>query len=156
MKLITKISLLLLLFVSTHSFAINPATQTKAAVSFIDVINEKPTRGAKRAILKKLFKQKIAALKTKEKKERVINKDIESKNHTLATAALVCGILGILLFGVLSIFAIIFGAIALKKIKNSGGFYTGKGMARAGLILGIVVIGLIILVLGTFILLNTF
>ena len=94
-----------------------------------------------------LFKSRNHA-KTTDTLNELINKDIESKNHPLATAALVCGILGLLLFGVLSIFAIIFGAIALKKIKNSGGFYTGKGMAKAGLVLGIIPLGVLLLILG--------
>lgn len=59
----------------------------------------------------------------------------------LAVTGLVTGIVGLpLMFacgsgGILSILAIIFGALGIKK-ANAGA--TGKGMAKAGLILGIV------------------
>lgn len=74
----------------------------------------------------------------------------------LAITSLVLGIVGIVgscLTGaialVLGILAIIFGAIALKQIRDRG--QSGRGLALAGLILGIVVAGwglLALLVLG--------
>lgn len=54
----------------------------------------------------------------------------------LAIASMVLGILWLYWIG--SILAIIFGAIAIKRINASNGHRTGKGMAIAGLILGIV------------------
>jgi hypothetical protein len=58
----------------------------------------------------------------------------------MATAAMVCGIAGILLFFllVLPIVAVVLGAIALSKAKRAPGPGSGLGRAWAGLILGII------------------
>ncbi|MEV1019045.1 DUF4190 domain-containing protein [Streptomyces sp. NPDC050264] len=58
-----------------------------------------------------------------------------SRTNGLAIAGLVCGIVGLFFLGiVLGPLAIIFGALALRqKAANGGG-----GMAKAGLILGII------------------
>ncbi|QJD81463.1 DUF4190 domain-containing protein [Spirosoma rhododendri] len=56
----------------------------------------------------------------------------------LAIASLVCGILAFFLLGiVLGILAIIFGGVALSKIRKNPEV-SGRGMAVAGMILGIV------------------
>lgn len=56
----------------------------------------------------------------------------------LAVASLVCGILAFFIFGVvLGILAIIFGGVALSKIRKNPEM-SGRGMAVAGLVLGIV------------------
>lgn len=62
---------------------------------------------------------------------------------------MVLGILpGIFCYIVTSILAIIFGAVALNQINKSGGTMRGRGMAIAGLVLGITwVILFIVLVL---------
>ena len=52
----------------------------------------------------------------------------------LAVASLVAGFLWLGWFG--SIVAVIFGHIALRQIKQSGGRETGTGLAIAGLVLG--------------------
>jgi len=52
-----------------------------------------------------------------------------------AITSLVCGIIG---FCGLWILAIIFGVIAKKQIRESGGYIKGEGMAIAGIILGII------------------
>ncbi len=52
------------------------------------------------------------------------------KTSGFAIASLVFGILG----GV--VLALVFGYVALSKIKRSGGALTGRGMALAGVILG--------------------
>lgn len=57
-----------------------------------------------------------------------------------AIASLICSIVGI------SILGIIFGHIALSEIKRANGWYTGRGMALAGLIIGYAGIALTILV----------
>ena len=54
----------------------------------------------------------------------------------LAIAALVLGIVWVYWIG--SILAIIFGAVALKRISTSNGWRTGQGMAIAGLVLGLI------------------
>jgi hypothetical protein len=60
------------------------------------------------------------------------------KNSTKAIWALVLGILGILCCGVLGIPALILGKQAQKEIDASGGAQTGRGMATAGFVLGII------------------
>lgn len=48
-------------------------------------------------------------------------------------------VLGILwLYWIGSILAIIFGVIAIRRINRSNGWRTGKGMAIAGLVLGLI------------------
>ena len=63
----------------------------------------------------------------------------------LAIASLVLGILWVYWIG--SILAIIFGAVAIKRINQSNGWRTGKGMAIAGLVLGIVGVAILALTL---------
>lgn len=58
-----------------------------------------------------------------------------SRTHGLAIASLCCGIIGLFILNiVLGPLAIVFGAVALRQaaVKN------GAGMAKAGVILGIV------------------
>jgi len=65
-----------------------------------------------------------------------------------AIASLVCGILAFFIpfFGfVLAILAIIFGVRARGIVRESGGRLRGEGMALAGIICGIVAIGLSLL-----------
>jgi predicted PurR-regulated permease PerM len=60
----------------------------------------------------------------------------------LAIASLVLGIVWV--FGLGSILAVIFGFVARKQIRESGGRQSGGGMAIAGIVLGFVgVVGLI-------------
>jgi hypothetical protein len=61
----------------------------------------------------------------------------------MAIASLVLGIL--VLCGVGSILAVIFGNMAKRQIDESGGTQTGRGMAIAGIILGWVGIGLMVI-----------
>jgi Domain of unknown function (DUF4190) len=53
-----------------------------------------------------------------------------------AIASLICSIVGVPLLGV------IFGFIALNEISNSAGRIAGEGMAKAGIIIGFVVMAL--------------
>ena len=57
---------------------------------------------------------------------------------------MVLGILWIYWIG--SILAVMFAAVAIKRINASQGWRTGKGMAIAGLVLGLVGIGTLTLV----------
>jgi hypothetical protein len=57
-----------------------------------------------------------------------------------AIASLICSLVGIPLLGV------IFGFIALGEIKNSFGRIGGEGMAKAGIIIGFVVMALTVLI----------
>lgn len=70
------------------------------------------------------------------------------KNDGFAIASLVLGIIGLVFFWfpVCSILAIIFAAISISRINKSDGQLTGKGMAIAGLVLGIISVAIIVLV----------
>ena len=63
-----------------------------------------------------------------------------------ATTALVLGILGLVICGVLAPFAWSIGHKSLKEIDASGGALGGRGKAQAGYIMGI--IGTILLVVA--------
>lgn len=74
------------------------------------------------------------------------------KTSGMATASLVCGIVGILFFGViLGPLAIIFGAIAMNRINEKPLELEGRGMAKAGIICGIIaiVVSIIVIILLT-------
>jgi hypothetical protein len=64
------------------------------------------------------------------------------KTSGMAIASLILGILGI------SLFAIIFGIVAINQINKSNGLITGKGMAIAGIILGIISIVATIIIIA--------
>ena len=65
-----------------------------------------------------------------------------------AIASLICAILQF------SILAIIFGYVGRNEIKNSGGRITGEGLALAGLIIGWIEIGLVVVVGAFFIIIS--
>jgi hypothetical protein len=77
-------------------------------------------------------------------KHDVSHQDFNSPNsnnqetHWAAIVGLVCGILGFFTVGITSIPAIIFSIIALSKIHKNPDKCKGKGMAIAGLVLGII------------------
>ena len=61
--------------------------------------------------------------------------------HGLATAALVCGLIGLVMFwffGIVPFLALIFGLVSTRTINSSGGTPRGLGQARAGWILGLI------------------
>jgi hypothetical protein len=60
------------------------------------------------------------------------------QDHPQASTALVLGILGLYLCGVLAPFALMIGRRTIREIDASGGQYGGRSAARAGHILGIV------------------
>ena len=70
---------------------------------------------------------------------------VTEKKTGLAIAALVLSIIGIFSYGILSIIAIIFGHISKSKINAQPNIYGGGGMATAGLILGYLTIGFVLL-----------
>ena len=82
-----------------------------------------------------------------QKNQQISMEETVTVNHPLAAPALICSLIGWLFFGIGSLLGIIFGAIALNKIKQNPNKFKGKGMALAGLIIGIVAIfiGIIIL-----------
>jgi hypothetical protein len=76
----------------------------------------------------------------------------EPHTNGMAVASLVLGLLGWPMLAcrgtglVFSVLAIIFGSVAGHSIKASRGEETGRGMAIAGLILGIVAISAVVLI----------
>ena len=70
------------------------------------------------------------------------------RTNGFAVASLVLGLVGFLLCGVPSILAVIFGGIALSQIKKRPEEFTGRGLAIAGLILGIVMMVLVAVLLA--------
>ena len=71
---------------------------------------------------------------------------MERSTNTAAVVSLVCGILAWSALPVLgSLVAIVAGHGALRQIRASGGLETGEGMALAGLVLGWIQIGLLLL-----------
>lgn len=63
-----------------------------------------------------------------------------------AIISLIAGILGLTLFPVIgSIIAVITGAMAKREIRESAGTIGGEGLATAGVVLGWIGIGLLVL-----------
>jgi Domain of unknown function (DUF4190) len=67
-----------------------------------------------------------------------------TSTNGFAVAALVLGILGFVACGIPAVLALVFGYKARKQIDASGGVQAGRGMAKAGIVLGWVWIGLLI------------
>ena len=69
------------------------------------------------------------------------------QTHTLAIVSLIFGILGLVGIcpGLGAIVAVITGGMAQREIQADPARYTGDGLAKAGLILGWIGIGLIVL-----------
>ncbi|MCW3083682.1 MAG: hypothetical protein JWP12_1048 [Bacteroidetes bacterium] len=68
----------------------------------------------------------------------------------LALASLILGILSVVAYYgafVLGVLAIVFGAVALYKIRKNPGMYRGRGMAMWGFILGIISLAIITTIL---------
>jgi hypothetical protein len=65
------------------------------------------------------------------------------KTNGMAVAALVLGILWVCWVG--SILAVIFGYMAKRQIRDSGGVEQGDGMATAGIVLGWIGVATLIL-----------
>lgn len=79
-----------------------------------------------------------------------------AKNDPFATTSMVTGIVGVPFLCcwpialILAIIATVFGALSMNKIKKANGALGGKGMAIAGLVLGIsvIAISIILLIIG--------
>jgi len=79
----------------------------------------------------------------------VLPQETEKKIEGLSLAGFIAGIVGLIVAGIpLGAVAIILSAVGLFKIKNNPGKYMGKGLAIAGLIVGIVDIVAIIILLA--------
>jgi hypothetical protein len=78
---------------------------------------------------------------------------VQPGNNQKAIWALVTGILGLLCCGLVGIAGIVLGSSAKREIDASGGAQTGRGMAQAGVVLGIIavvwtVVALVLFVTG--------
>ena len=63
------------------------------------------------------------------------------KTSSLAITSMVLGIVGILFFGIiLGPLAIIFGSIAINRINEKPHELEGRGMAKAGIICGVIAV----------------
>jgi hypothetical protein len=67
------------------------------------------------------------------------------RTNGLAIASLVLGILWIYWIG--SVLALVFGYVAKNQIDHSDGFQGGRGMAIAGIVLGWVGVGVLLIFL---------
>ncbi len=92
----------------------------------------------KERMMLKITKRKMKKLSKKASNQRLE----EAGTNGLAVAGFVCSIVGLLLsvWLLLAILGIVFSAIALSKIKRTG--EGGRGLAMAGLIIGIVAVAL--------------
>jgi hypothetical protein len=68
-----------------------------------------------------------------------------TSTNGLAIASLVLGLLGWAVCGLGSVIAVVLGFVARSQIRSSNGRQGGDGLARAGIVLGFVGIGLVIL-----------
>jgi len=123
--------------------------ESVAKISANKVIKDSPKKSKRKSRLLERIKEKFDDIFSDDSSQ---NTNLETKRHGLAVSSLVFGILSFpgLLIGIgflFALLAIIFGAVASGKIKRSGGFYTGKGMAKAGLILGIIPLAFLMLIL---------
>jgi hypothetical protein len=65
----------------------------------------------------------------------------QPRTNGLAIASLVCSIAGVAFLALPAVLGLIFGLVARSQIRQSNGMQTGDGMALAGIIVGIAVIG---------------
>lgn len=71
----------------------------------------------------------------------------QQQTNTMAVISLIASILGLTLFPTVgSIVGLILGYMARKQIRQSGGWMGGEGLAKAGIILGWIGIGLTVLI----------
>ncbi|MFY0600405.1 MAG: DUF4190 domain-containing protein [Cyclobacteriaceae bacterium] len=86
----------------------------------------------KLGFVKKRLLNKVKSKKSNEKKDAAVK---SSKAKKQATASLVLGLISLFIAGIpLGILAVIFGGISMNKLEKG----EGRGMAVAGLVLGIV------------------
>jgi hypothetical protein len=105
-----------------------------------------PVAKAATKVEKKSLKQKFISEYHKIENALGLGAAADAKMDGLAVAGFVCSLVGLFVAGILlGILGVVFGLIALKRIKKSGGSRRGKGLAIAGVILGFVaIIGAII------------
>jgi hypothetical protein len=72
---------------------------------------------------------------------------VQSRTNGLAIASPVLGIMWLWWLG--SVLALVFGYVGKNQIDRSGGQESGRGMAVAGIVLGWIGVGILILILVT-------
>jgi hypothetical protein len=72
---------------------------------------------------------------------------VRVKTNGLAIASLICAVAGYFTLGIGAIVGVVLGYRARHQIRNSGGAEEGEGLAKAGIIVGYVLIGLYLLIL---------
>lgn len=82
---------------------------------------------------------------SKQVEERTDRRPVQLTTNGFAIASLVLGIVWAM--GIGSILALVFGYIGKSQIDDSGGTQTGRGMAIAGIVLGWVGVGFILLMI---------
>jgi hypothetical protein len=147
-----------------------PVTNEEAVKEDQIVSNEKPAvvPEKKKGIISKIIKDdtpeeiarishgsKSAAFKSGFKTGvKLLLVDEEAHTHHLAIASFVLGIISLFAYYgafVLGLLAVIFGAIAIHKIRKSGGTYRGNTMAWLGLIFGIIAIVLTTVIIRVYV-----
>jgi hypothetical protein len=69
------------------------------------------------------------------------------KMHSYAILAFVFSLLGFITYGLLSILAIIFANMAIKKIRQEPNIYNGEPLAKAAKIIGIIMLTIMAIIL---------
>lgn len=68
--------------------------------------------------------------------------------NPMAVASLLLSVFGFFLCGVGTLVGPILGFVALNQIKNSGGYQTGRGLAIAGIVVGLaMLVGFVMIML---------
>jgi len=87
------------------------------------------------------FRKNSKKVKNHLKSSSFVAADEPAQMHWGAIVGFICSILGFLVAGlIMGICAIIFGTIALNKIKQDPDKYSGRGLAIAAIIIGIIVL----------------
>ncbi len=131
----------ILLFVLFCAFGFLPESGNLYAVnSEIQTVSvEKAERGIfkEKKTARRFFLEKKIRSVAKKRTARTVKTE-KPPAHPLAKLSLILGIGSFFLLGFLAgIPALIVGIFALRRIKESGGYYGGRGMAIAGIIIGI-------------------
>ncbi len=142
-----------------HAPKVNSAVEQSQTITNNDLVDlsrkELETKMGRKLKFGERIAIGIVKRKLKQERKRAGNNEPgEVKMDGLGIAGFVCGVVGIFTFGLLSILAIVFSAIALGRINRDPERIRGKGLAIAGLVLGVlsvlllttlIVVGLLIL-----------
>jgi hypothetical protein len=111
---------------------------------------EADTEKAEAPVQKEVVLKKKPLVSTIKKQLLAPDQTGDIRPHWMAILSLIAGILALVAYyGAipLGILAIVFGAIALRRINNDPATYRGRGMAIAGIVCGIVALAIVLTVL---------